>query len=101
LRKAISCTEDLAFSGGFIYVDDDFENASEIAEGLFVSIYYHRDEEKQAYEKLIEFIENGEHVISGDAIELAVVNYLLSDTAEDYMFKIEIPIKSLAANVEE
>lgn len=90
----------LNYSGLFITVDQDMMNAENftiIPEGLYACTYHYGDydDNQKTYDGLLDQIQKDGYQISGDSIEIGIIDYSVTPNSEDLVTEYQIPIKKI------
>ncbi|BAB07215.1 MerR family transcriptional regulator [Halalkalibacterium halodurans] len=81
----------------FILIEDDIQNplVATLQEGKYACIYFrgnHHDSPKY-YKALLNYIQTNNLHMIGDAIERTIIDHYISESKDDYLTEIQIPIK--------
>ncbi|MDP7991199.1 MerR family transcriptional regulator [Bacillus sp. MHSD_36] len=96
-KKGLMQNEFQAYSSVFIlldYMPFEVQSSDEIKEGMFACIYHHGpyEETDETYKKLMKYIDQEGCEISGDAIEIALIDWSVTENPEEQVTEIQIPI---------
>ena len=72
----------------------EVQSSDEIKEGMFACVYHHGpyEETDETYKKLMKYIDQEGYEISGDAIEIALIDWSVTENPEEQVTEIQIPI---------
>ncbi|KAB2455003.1 MerR family transcriptional regulator [Bacillus sp. CH126_4D] len=96
-KKALMQNEFQAYSSVFIlldYMPFQVHSSDEIKEGMFACVYHHGpyEETDETYKKLMKYIDQEGYEVSGDAIEIALIDWSVTENPEEQVTEIQIPI---------
>ncbi|MFB6730292.1 MerR family transcriptional regulator [Bacillus mobilis] len=96
-KKGLMQNEFQAYSSVFIlldYMPFQVHSSDEIKEGMFACVYHHGsyEETDETYKKLMKYIDQEGYEVSGDAIEIALIDWSVTDNPEEQVTEIQIPI---------
>ncbi|NIE89536.1 MerR family transcriptional regulator [Bacillus sp. Ab-1751] len=102
-KKGLMQNEFQAYSSVFIlldYMPFEVQSSDEIKEGIFACVYHHGpyEETDETYKKLMKYIDQEGYEISGDAIEIALIDWSVTDDPEEQVTEIQIPIMKKQSN---
>ncbi|HHT7151043.1 MerR family transcriptional regulator [Bacillus thuringiensis serovar andalousiensis] len=102
-KKGLMQNEFQAYSSVFIlldYMPFEVQSSDEIKEGMFACVYHHGpyEETDETYKKLMKYIDQEGYEISGDAIEIALIDWSVTDDPEEQVTEIQIPIMKKQSN---
>lgn len=102
-KKGLMQNEFQAYSSVFIlldYMPFEVQSSDEIKEGMFACVYHHGpyEETDETYKKLIKYIDQEGYEISGDAIEIALIDWSVTENPEEQVTEIQIPIMKKQSN---
>jgi effector-binding domain-containing protein/uncharacterized coiled-coil protein SlyX len=86
------------YHGIFVLVDETTTSplVATIPAGCYASIYHNGNHTQSAqyYDQLLHYVADQRKAVSGDAIERTIIDQYVSRNPQDYLTKIEIPIKN-------
>ncbi|HDR7714687.1 MerR family transcriptional regulator [Bacillus albus] len=102
-KKGLLQNEFQAYSSVFIlldYMPFQVHSSDEIKEGMFACVYHHGpyEETDETYKKLMKYIDQEGYEISGDAIEIALIDWSVTENPEEQVTEIQIPIMKKQSN---
>ncbi|EXY08341.1 MULTISPECIES: MerR family transcriptional regulator [Bacillus cereus group] len=102
-KKGLMQNEFQAYSSVFIlldYMPFEVQSSDEIKEGMFACVYHHGpyEETDETYKKLMKYIDQEGYEISGDAIEIALIDWSVTEEPEEQVTEIQIPIMKKQSN---
>ncbi|WP_242784586.1 MerR family transcriptional regulator [Bacillus cereus] len=102
-KKGLMQNEFQAYSSVFIlldYMPFEVQTSDEIKEGMFACVYHHGpyEETDETYKKLMKYIDQEGYEISGDAIEIALIDWSVTEDPEEQVTEIQIPIMKKQSN---
>ncbi|HDR8157830.1 TPA: MerR family transcriptional regulator [Bacillus cereus] len=102
-KKGLMQNEFQAYSSVFIlldYMPFEVQSSDEIKEGMFACVYHHGpyEETDETYKKLMKYINQEGYEISGDAIEIALIDWSVTEDPEEQVTEIQIPIMKKQSN---
>ncbi|WP_342718856.1 MerR family transcriptional regulator [Bacillus paramycoides] len=102
-KKGLMQNEFQAYSSVFIlldYMPFQVQSSDEIKEGMFACVYHHGpyEETDETYKKLMKYIDQEGYEISGDAIEIALIDWSVTENPEEQVTEIQIPIIKKQSN---
>ncbi|UDW07917.1 MerR family transcriptional regulator [Bacillus cereus] len=102
-KKGLMQNEFQAYSSVFIlldYMPFEVQSSDEIKEGMFACVYHHGpyEETDETYKKLMKYIDQERYEISGDAIEIALIDWSVTEDPEEQVTEIQIPIMKKQSN---
>ncbi|QIW21438.1 MerR family transcriptional regulator [Bacillus thuringiensis] len=102
-KKGLMQNEFQAYSSVFIlldYMPFQIHSSDEIKEGMFACVYHHGpyEETDETYKKLMKYINQEGYEVSGDAIEIALIDWSVTDNPEEQVTEIQIPIMKKQSN---
>ncbi|OED21578.1 MerR family transcriptional regulator [Bacillus cereus] len=102
-KKGLMQNEFQAYSSVFIlldYMPFEVQSSDEIKEGVFACVYHHGpyEETDETYKKLMKYIDQEGYEISGDAIEIALIDWSVTEDPEEQVTEIQIPIMKKQSN---
>ncbi|MEC2967023.1 MerR family transcriptional regulator [Bacillus cereus] len=102
-KKGLIQNEFQAYSSVFIlldYMPFEVQSSDEIKEGMFACVYHHGpyEETDETYKKLMKYIDQEGYEISGDAIEIALIDWSVTEDPEEQVTEIQIPIMKKQSN---
>lgn len=102
-KKGLMQNEFQAYSSVFIlldYMPFQIQSSDEIKEGMFACVYHHGpyEETDETYKKLMKYINQEGYEVSGDAIEIALIDWSVTDNPEEQVTEIQIPIMKKQRN---
>ncbi|PEE37190.1 MerR family transcriptional regulator [Bacillus cereus] len=102
-KKWLMQNEFQAYSSVFIlldYMPFEVQSSDEIKEGMFACVYHHGpyEETDETYKKLMKYIDQEGYEISGDAIEIALIDWSVTEDPEEQVTEIQIPIMKKQSN---
>ncbi|MEK4541921.1 MULTISPECIES: MerR family transcriptional regulator [Bacillus] len=102
-KKGLMQNEFQAYSSVFIlldYMPFEVQSSDEIKEGMFACVYHHGpyEETDETYKKLMKYIDQEGYEISGDAIEIALIDWSVTENPEEQVTEIQIPIMKKQSN---
>lgn len=82
----------------FILVEEDLDNklVKTLEEGEYACIYYRGCDHKESakyYKIMLVYLEKNNYEIMGDAIEIVIIDQYISNSKEEYLTEIQIPVK--------
>ena len=92
-----------AYSSVFIlldYMPFQVHSSDEIKEGIFACVYHHGpyEETDETYKKLIKYIDQEGYEVDGDSIEIALIDWSVTENPEEQVTEIQIPIMKKQSN---
>ncbi|PFU52945.1 MerR family transcriptional regulator [Bacillus cereus] len=102
-KKGLMQNEFQTYSSVFIlldYMPFEVQSSDEIKEGMFACVYHHGpyEETDETYKKLMKYIDQEGYEISGDAIEIALIDWSVTEDPEEQVTEIQIPIMKKQSN---
>lgn len=102
-KKGLMQNEFQAYSSVFIlldYMPFEVQSSDGIKEGMFACVYHHGpyEETDETYKKLMKYIDQEGYEISGDAIEIALIDWSVTEDPEEQVTEIQIPIMKKQSN---
>ncbi|WP_242250787.1 MerR family transcriptional regulator [Bacillus cereus group sp. BfR-BA-01379] len=102
-KKGLMQNEFQAYSSVFIlldYMPFQMHNSDEIKEGIFACVYHHGpyEETDETYKKVMKYIDQEGYEVSGDAIEIALIDWSVTENPEEQVTEIQIPIMKKQSN---
>ncbi|HFR4149268.1 MerR family transcriptional regulator [Bacillus thuringiensis] len=102
-KKGLMQNEFQAYSSVFIlldYMPFEVQSSDEIKEGMFACVYHHGpyEETDETYKKLMKYIDQEGYEISGDAIEIALIDWSVTEDPEEQVTEIQLPIMKKQSN---
>ena len=102
-KKAFMQKEFQAYSSVFIlldYMPYQVHSSDSIKAGMFACAYHHGSYEEtgETYKKLMEYIDQEGYEISGDSIEIALIDWSVTENPEEQVTEIQIPIMKKQSN---
>ncbi len=96
-KKGLMQNEFQAYSSVFIlldYMPFQVHSSDEIKEGMFACVYHHGpyEETDETYKRLMKYIDQEGYEVSGDAIEIALIDWSVTENPEEQVTEIQIPI---------
>ncbi|WP_242314999.1 MerR family transcriptional regulator [Bacillus cereus group sp. BfR-BA-01355] len=96
-KKGLMQNEFQAYSSVFIlldYMPFQVLSSDEIKEGMFACVYHHGpyEETDETYKRLMKYIDQEGYEVSGDAIEIALIDWSVTENPEEQVTEIQIPI---------
>ncbi|AKR08752.1 MerR family transcriptional regulator [Bacillus thuringiensis] len=96
-KKAFMQKEFQAYSSVFIlldYMPYQVHSSDSIKAGMFACAYHHGSYEKtgETYKKLMEYIDQEGYEISGDSIEIGLIDWSVTENPEEQVTEIQIPV---------
>lgn len=96
-KKGFMQNEFQAYSSVFIlldYMPFQVHRSDEIKEGMFVCVYHHGpyEETDETYKKLMKYIDQEGYKIDGDAIEIALIDWSVTENPDEQVTEIQIPV---------
>ncbi|HDR3652116.1 MerR family transcriptional regulator [Bacillus sp. SM-B1] len=96
-KKGLMQNEFQAYSSVFIlldYMPFEVQSSDEIKEGIFACVYHHGpyEETDETYRKLMKYIDQEGYEISGDAIEIGLIDWSVTENPEEQVTEIQIPV---------
>ncbi|MEK4932260.1 MULTISPECIES: MerR family transcriptional regulator [Bacillus] len=96
-RKALLQNEFQAYNSVFIlldYMPFQLHTSDEIKEGIFACSYHHGpyEETDATYTKLLNHIDNEGYEVCGDALELALIDWSVTENPKEQVTEIQIPV---------
>lgn len=86
-----------AYSSVFIlldYMPYQVYSSDSIKAGMFACAYHHGSYEEtgETYKKLMEYIDQEGYEISGDSIEIGLIDWSVTENPEEQVTEIQIPV---------
>ncbi|WP_237981899.1 MerR family transcriptional regulator [Bacillus thuringiensis] len=102
-KKGLMQNEFQAYSSVFIlldYMPFQMHSSDEIKEGIFACVYHHGpyEETDETYKKVMKYIDQEGYKVSGDAIEIALIDWSVTENPEEQVTEIQIPIMKKQSN---
>ncbi len=96
-KKGFMQNEFQAYSGVFIlldYMPFQVQSSDEIKEGLYACSYHHGpyEETDATYKELLAYIDQEGYEVSGDAIEIGLIDWSVTENPEEQVTEIQIPV---------
>lgn len=96
-KKGFMQNEFQAYSSVFIlldYMPFQVHRPDEIKEGMFACVYHHGpyEETDETYKKLMKYIDQEGYKIDGDAIEIALIDWSVTENPDEQVTEIQIPV---------
>ncbi|MFD5261531.1 MerR family transcriptional regulator [Bacillus wiedmannii] len=96
-KKGLMQNEFQAYSSVFIlldYMPFQVQSSDEIKEGLYACSYHHGpyEETGATYKELLAYIDKEGYEVSGDAIEIGLIDWSVTENPEEQVTEIQIPI---------
>ncbi|SCC12941.1 MerR family transcriptional regulator [Bacillus mycoides] len=96
-KKALLQNEFQAYNSVFIlldYMPFQLHTSDEIKEGIFACSYHHGpyEETDATYTKLLKHIDNEGYEVCGDALELALIDWSVTENPKEQVTEIQIPV---------
>ncbi|EJR14345.1 MULTISPECIES: MerR family transcriptional regulator [Bacillus] len=96
-KKGFMQNEFQAYSSVFIlldYMPFQVQSSDEIKEGLYACSYHHGpyEETGATYKELLAYIDQEGYEVSGDAIEIGLIDWSVTENPEEQVTEIQIPI---------
>ena len=96
-KKGFMQNEFQAYSSVFIlldYMPFEVQSSDEIKEGLYACSYHHGpyEETGATYKELLAYIDQEGYEVSGDAIEIGLIDWSVTENPEEQVTEIQIPI---------
>ncbi|HHL0968622.1 TPA: MerR family transcriptional regulator [Bacillus cereus] len=96
-KKAFMQKEFQAYSSVFIlldYMPYQVYSSDSIKAGMFACAYHHGSYEEtgETYKKLMEYIDQEGYEISGDSIEIGLIDWSVTENPEEQVTEIQIPV---------
>ncbi|HDR3886307.1 TPA: MerR family transcriptional regulator [Bacillus cereus] len=96
-KKALLQNEFQAYNSVFIlldYMPFQVHTSDEIKEGIFACSYHHGpyEETDATYTKLLKHIDNEGYEVWGDALELALIDWSVTENPREQVTEIQIPV---------
>ncbi|MGN4534777.1 MerR family transcriptional regulator [Bacillus cereus group sp. MYBK74-2] len=96
-KKEFMQNEFQAYSSVFIlldYMPFQIQSSDEIKEGLYACSYHHGpyEETDATYKELLAYIDQEGYEVSGDAIEIGLIDWSVTENPEEQVTEIQIPI---------
>lgn len=96
-KKAFMQKEFQAYSSVFIlldYMPYQVHSSDSIKAGMFACAYHHGSYEEtgETYKKLMEYINQEGYEISGDSIEIGLIDWSVTENPEEQVTEIQIPV---------
>lgn len=96
-KKGLMQNEFQAYSSVFIlldYMPFQVHHSDEIKEGMFACVYHHGpyEETDETYKKLMKYIDQEGYEIDGDAIEIALIDWSVTENPDEQVTEIQIPV---------
>ncbi|ASZ18544.1 MerR family transcriptional regulator [Bacillus cereus] len=96
-KKGFIQNEFQAYSSVFIlldYMPFQVQSSDEIKEGLYACSYHHGpyEETGATYKELLAYIDQEGYEVSGDAIEIGLIDWSVTENPEEQVTEIQIPI---------
>lgn len=96
-KKGFMQNEFQAYSSVFIlldYMPFQVQSSDEIKEGLYACSYHHGpyEETGATYKELLAYINQEGYEVSGDAIEIGLIDWSVTENPEEQVTEIQIPV---------
>ncbi|WP_002149204.1 MerR family transcriptional regulator [Bacillus cereus] len=96
-KKALIQNEFQAYNSVFIlldYMPFQVHTSDEIKEGIFACSYHHGsyEETDETYTKLLKHIDKEGYEVCGDAIEIALIDWSVTENPKEQVTEIQIPV---------
>lgn len=96
-KKALMQNEFQAYNSVFIlldYMPFEAHTSDEIKEGIFACSYHHGpyEETDATYTELLKHIDNEGYEVCGDALELALIDWSVTENPKEQVTEIQIPV---------
>ncbi|AJI09810.1 MerR family transcriptional regulator [Bacillus cereus] len=96
-KKGLMQNEFQAYSSVFIlldYMPFEVQSSDEIKEGLYACSYHHGpyEETGATYKELLAYIDQEGYEVSGDAIEIGLIDWSVTENPEEQVTEIQIPV---------
>ncbi|BCC11184.1 TPA: MerR family transcriptional regulator [Bacillus cereus] len=96
-KKGFMQNEFQAYSSVFIlldYMPFEVQSSDEIKEGLYACSYHHGpyEETGATYKELLAYIDQEGYEVSGDAIEIGLIDWSVTENPEEQVTEIQIPV---------
>ncbi|MGC7811336.1 MerR family transcriptional regulator [Bacillus paranthracis] len=96
-KKGFMQNEFQAYSSVFIlldYMPFQVQSSDEIKEGLYACSYHHGpyEETGATYKELLAYIDQAGYEVSGDAIEIGLIDWSVTENPEEQVTEIQIPV---------
>lgn len=96
-KKGLMQNEFQAYSSVFIlldYMPFQVHSSDEIKEGIFACVYHNGpyEETDETYKKLMKYIDQEGYEVDGDAIEIALIDWSVTENPEEQVTEIQIPV---------
>lgn len=96
-KKGLMQNEFQAYSSVFIlldYMPFQVQSSDEIKEGLYACSYHHGpyEETGATYKELLAYIDQEGYEVSGDAIEIGLIDWSVTENPEEQVTEIQIPV---------
>lgn len=96
-KKGFMQNEFQAYSSVFIlldYMPFQVQSSDEIKEGLYACSYHHGpyEETGATYKELLAYIDQEGYEVSGDAIEIGLIDWSVTENPEEQVTEIQIPV---------
>lgn len=96
-KKGFMQNEFQAYSSVFIlldYMPYEVHTSDEIKEGLYACSYHHGpyEETDATYKELLAYIDQEGYEVSGDAIEIGLIDWSVTENPEEQVTEIQIPV---------
>ncbi|MEF7659833.1 MerR family transcriptional regulator [Bacillus sp. ZJS3] len=96
-KKGLMQNEFQAYSSVFIlldYMPFEVQSSDEIKEGLYACSYHHGpyEETGATYKELLAYIDQEGYKVSGDAIEIGLIDWSVTENPEEQVTEIQIPV---------
>lgn len=87
-----------AYNSVFIlleYMPFQIDTPNVIEEGMYACVYHHGpyEETDRTYKRLLRAVEENDYEVCGDAIELALIDWSVTDNPEEQVTEIQIPVR--------
>ncbi|MGH1325726.1 MerR family transcriptional regulator [Bacillus pretiosus] len=82
------------------YMPFQVQSSDEIKEGLYACSYHHGpyEETGATYKELLAYIDQEGYEVSGDAIEIGLIDWSVTENPEEQVTEIQIPIMKIQSN---
>jgi len=96
-KKALIQNEFQSYNSVFIlldYMPFQVHSSDEIKAGIFACAYHHGpyEETDETYKELMKYISQEGYEVSGDSIEIALIDWSVTENPEEQVTEIQIPI---------
>lgn len=78
--------------GVFVFVYKNWENVKKKEKGKYACINVRESKHEKAYNDLKKYIKDNNYQINGYALEMPIVDFVVSNKVKDYWIRIEIPV---------